>query len=94
MDQEINKLRRLNIGAGILHLVSLVAVLALATGFSLPVVATYLTEAPGSGNFSAPINLFSLRVSCVVAAFLGLSAFFRFLISSPKFFPRYEAGLK
>lgn len=94
MDQEITRLRRLNIGAGFLHLVSFVAVLALANGFSLPVVATYLTEAPGSGNFSAPINLFNIRVSFVIAAFLGLSAFFHFLISSPKFFPRYEAGLK
>ncbi len=57
-------------------------------------MATYLTEAPGSGNFSAPINLFNLRFSFVIAAFLGLSAFFHLLISSPKFFPRYEVGLK
>jgi len=94
MDQEINKLRRLNVWAGFLHLASLVAVLALANGFSLPVVATYLTEAPGSGNFSDPINLFNLRVSFIIAAFLGLSAFFHFLISSPKFFTLYKVGLQ
>ncbi|MFZ9355423.1 MAG: hypothetical protein ACO3BU_04235, partial [Ilumatobacteraceae bacterium] len=58
MEQRIAKLRRLNVFAGILHLASLIAILALATDVTLPVKATYLSEAPGTGNFSDPVDLF------------------------------------
>lgn len=78
METEINKLRRLNIIAGTLHLLSLAGILLLSNDAALPVNATYLTEAPGTGNFSAPINLFNLNISYMVAAFLALSAFFHF----------------
>ncbi|MFM7897677.1 MAG: hypothetical protein ACKO97_01765, partial [Actinomycetota bacterium] len=82
MDTRIQKLRTLNIFAGVLHLVSLIAILALSTDVSLPVRATYLSEAPGTGNFSDPIDLFSLNISWMVAAFMALSAFFHFLVAS------------
>lgn len=90
----IARLRRLNLVAAALHLVSMVAVLLLANDFSLPVRGTYLTEAPGSGNFSDPVNLFHLGTAHAIAGFLALSAFFHLLVSSPKFFPRYAAGLE
>jgi len=76
MDTQIAKLRKLNVLAGCLHLASFIAILLLADDTSLPVVATYLTEAPGTGNFSDPVNLFNLNISYMVAAFLALSAFF------------------
>ena len=94
MDLRFTKLRKLNFGAGILHLVSLIAILLLANDASLPVRATYLTEAPGTGNFSAPVDLFSLNIGYMVAAFMGLSAFFHFLVSSPQVFPKYVTGLQ
>lgn len=94
MEPEISKLRKLNLVAGFLHLASLAAILLLSNDASLPVNATYLTEAPGTGNFSDPINLFNLNIGYMVAAFLALSAFFHFLISSPAMFPRYVSGLK
>lgn len=94
MEPEIIKLRKLNLAAGFLHLASLAAILLLSNDASLPVNATYLTEAPGTGNFSDPINLFNLNIGYMVAAFLALSAFFHFLISSPAMFPRYMSGLK
>ena len=94
MEPEISKLRQLNLAAGFLHLASLAAILLLSNDASLPVNATYLTEAPGTGNFSDPINLFNLNIGYMVAAFLALSAFFHFLISSPAMFPRYVSGLK
>ena len=93
MDPRIAKLRKLNIFAGVLHLASLIAILALATDVSLPVKATYLSEAPGTGNFSDPVDLFGLNISYMVAAFMALSAFFHFLVASPVGFPRYAAGL-
>ena len=86
IDTEISKLKRLNLIAGALHLVSLLAILFLANDAKLPVNAIYLTEAPGTGNFSDPINLFNLKIGYMVAAFLALSAFFHFLIISPAMF--------
>ena len=94
IDTEISKLKRLNLIAGALHLASLLAILFLANDAKLPVNAIYLTEAPGTGNFTDPINLFNLKIGYMVAAFLALSAFFHFFISSPAMFARYTAGLK
>jgi hypothetical protein len=93
MEQQIHSLRKQNIIAGVLHLVSLTLILALANDASLPVRATYLTEAPGTGNFSDPVVLFNLSISYMVAAFMALSAFFHFYVASPKIFPHYAAGL-
>ena len=94
IDTEISKLKRLNLIAGALHLASLLAILFLANDAKLPVNAIYLTEAPGTGNFSDPINLFNLKIGYMVAAFLALSAFFHFLIMSPAMFGKYTAGLQ
>ena len=93
MDTEISKLRRLNLIAGLLHLASLIGIIALSNDASMPVRATYLTDAPTLDAFSDPVHLFNLNISWMIAAFLALSAFFHFLIISPKFFPRYAAGL-
>ena len=93
MEQRIAKLRTLNVFAGLLHLASFITILALATKVTLPVRATYLSDAPGTGNFGDPVELFSLNISWMVAAFMALSAFFHFLVASPIGFPRYAAGL-
>ena len=93
MDTEISKLRRLNLIAGLLHLASLVGIVVLSNDASMPVRATYLTDAPTLNAFSDPVHLFNLNISWMIGAFLALSAFFHFLIISPKFFPRYSAGL-
>jgi hypothetical protein len=92
-ETQIRPLRKWNIYAGLLHLTSLVAVLAFSNSFSLPVTATYMTGPPGSA-FTSPIHLFSNNVSYTIALFLGLSAFFHFLVASKKFFPKYTGGLK
>lgn len=92
-DNQIKSLRTWNISAGFLHLASLIAVLALSNNFALPVTATYMTGPPGS-DFTNPILLFSNNVSLTIALFLGLSAFFHFLVASKKFFPKYSKGLK
>lgn len=96
MDRLTNKqtkpLRKWNISTGILHLSSLIAILALSNDFSLPVTATYMTGPPGT-TFTNAIVLFNNNVSYLIAVFLGLSAFFHFLVASGKFFPKYENGL-
>jgi hypothetical protein len=93
MDSRFAALKKMNVLAGCLHLASLIAILLLANNASLPVRATYLTEAPGTGNFSDPIELFSLNIGYMVAAFMALSAFFHFFVSSPRVFPKYVDGL-
>lgn len=88
----LSKLRRFNFIAGIFHLLQLVAVLSLANDFSLPVTARYMSGPPGT-TYADPVTLFDTRVGLAVAAFLALSALAHFIVISPKFFPRYSAGL-
>lgn len=94
MIDPFKSLRKLNLIAGGLHLASLLAILFLSTDVSLPVVATYMSDAPGTGSFAAPIELFSLNISYTVAAFMALSAFFHFFVSSGPIFSKYVDGLK
>jgi len=94
MSKEINtsKLRRANVIAGVLHLAQMIVVLALANGFTLPIVARYMAGPPGS-TFSEPIVLLDAPIGLTVAIFLGLSSFFHFLVASPQFFTRYSKSL-
>ena len=70
----------------------MLAVLFLSNDFKLPINATYMSGPPGS-TFAAPVNLFNTPIGLTVAIFLGLSALAHFIVASPKFFPRYSAGL-
>ncbi len=94
MSQIVNpaKLRRYNLIAGLFHFVQMIIVLGLANDFSLPIVARYMAGPPGS-TFAEPVKLFDTPVGITVAIFLGLSAFFHFLVASPTFFNRYINGL-
>lgn len=94
MEAALAKLRPFNLIAGLLHLASFVAIVLLANDASLPVRATYMTNAPGTGEFAEPVTLANLNIGYSVAAFLALSAFFHFLVASPRVFPRYTAGLR
>jgi hypothetical protein len=88
----VSSLRRWNIGLGVLHALQAVAVLALATSFSLPVTATFLSGPPGSPA-GAPSTLFDVPIAWGVALFLLLSAGFHWLVALPGVFTRYTAGL-
>ena len=94
MKKEITpqSLRKVNIYAGVLHLVQMIGVLLLSNDFTLPINATYMSGPPGT-TFAEPIVLFNTPVGLTVAIFLGLSALAHFIVASPKFFPRYSAGL-
>ena len=94
MLDQFKSLRKLNLIAGGLHLASLFAILLLATDVSLPVRATYMSDAPGTGSFAKPLELFSLNISYTVAAFMAMSAFFHFFVSSGPIFPKYVDGMK
>jgi Heliorhodopsin len=85
-------LRRWNIGLGIVHAVQAVAVVALATDFTLPVTASFMEGPPGTAS-GAPTTLFDVSVAWGVALFLLLSAVFHWLVMLPGVFGRYISGL-
>lgn len=69
----VSRLRRWNAIAAVLHTGQAVAVLALATDFSLPVTGTYMQGPPGTPPL-APAELFDIPTGAAVAGFLLLSA--------------------
>ena len=93
MKKSLQSLRRLNVIAGIFHLILASIVLVFSNDFSLPVTASYLAGPPGS-IFTDPITLLNVRTGYAVALFLGLSSLFHFIVASKWFFARYENGLK
>lgn len=86
------RLRRTNLMLGVLHLVQGIAILLLANGFALPVTGSFLEGPPGSGPGTVR-TLFEVSMAGGVAAFLFVSAAAHFLIASPWYFDRYQAGL-
>lgn len=90
-DDRATSLRRLNLGAALLHFVSGVAVLVLASGFMLPVTGTYLAGPPGTPG--KQVNVFDLHVASAIALFLFLSSLFHLIVSAPQMFDRYRRGL-
>jgi hypothetical protein len=96
-EQQVDRLRIYNLVAGSLHLLQAVGfaiVLAmLSTQVLFPVTADYLAGPPGFPIPPERVTVFEVNIGIGVVAFLGLSAFFHFLISSPMFFGRYKNGL-
>ncbi len=86
------RLRSYNLVMGFLHAAQGAAVLWLANGFTLPVIATFMTGPPGVGSPEIQ-PVFNLGVAWGVALFLFLSAFFHLLIVSPGVWDRYLRGL-
>ena len=87
-----DRLRLWNIVMGAFHAVQGVAVVALATDFTLPITASYPTGPPGAA-LGEPTVLLDLSVAWGVAIFLFLSAFFHWIIVAPGFYERYRKGL-
>ncbi|GGK82331.1 heliorhodopsin HeR [Ornithinimicrobium pekingense] len=92
-DARFTGLRRYNVVAAVVHAAQAVAVVALATDFTLPVTGSYLAGPPGSPP-GEPVTLWDVSIPLAVAAFLALSAFFHALVASPPSFARYRAGLR
>lgn len=86
-------LRRYNIIAAVVHAAQAVAVVLLATDFTLPVTATYLEGPPGTPPGDS-VLLWDLSTPMLIALFLALSAVFHVIVASPPFFARYRAGLE
>jgi len=86
------KLRRYNVFMGVLHAAQGLAILTLASEFTLPVIGTFMTGPPG---VAAPeiTPLFDVSVAWGVAAFLFVSAIAHLLIASPGIHQWYLTNL-
>lgn len=71
--ERLKSLRAWNIALAVLHAVQAVAVLVLATSFSITVTSSYPTGPPGS-EAPAPSALFDVPVGAAIALFLFLAA--------------------
>jgi hypothetical protein len=87
------KLRRYNIGMGLLHAIQGGLVLALANDFTLPVIATYMTGPPGAADPSVE-PLFDVSIAWGVAIFLFISALAHFTVAAPRVFQWYLTNLE
>jgi heliorhodopsin len=84
-------LRRWNTSMAGLHLTQGVAMLALASSFSLPVTSSFLRMSPVTSKLVAvPEELFRLPIAPLVACFLFLSALAHALLASPWLHRWYE----
>ena len=77
--------------AGALHVAQAVAVLVLATDFTLPVTASYLEGPPGTAP-AEPVVLLDVPTGAAVAGFLILSALAHLVVST-LWWRRYVADL-
>ena len=82
-DVDTTGLRRWNLVVGGLHLVQAVVLVIVAKAASLPVVNSYLTEAPGAGQYGGPAKLFDLRIDLAIGAFLLLAAIDHLAVAGP-----------
>lgn len=83
MAQSTAGLRRLNIGAGVLHLVQGVAVILLANDFALPVTSFFWNDAPNGRLDPTRLDrMFDVPIGWAAALFLFLSAFFHLLVAT------------
>jgi hypothetical protein len=87
------RLRRYNIGMGLLHALQGGLVLVLANDFTLPVIATYMTGPPGATDPSIE-PLLDVSIAWGVAVFLFISAIAHFTIAAPRVFDWYLANLE
>lgn len=97
VDEQITRLRSYNLVAGTLHLLQAIAfgwfLSQLDNQVTFPVTADYMAGPPGSG-LTERVTVFDINLGFGVVAFLAMSSFFHYLISTPWFFGRYGNGLK
>ncbi len=83
---DLGRLRKMNIGAGLLHLVSAIVMTIIASDFTLPVTTFNLNGPPGTPVSEGTLStLVDVQLAPLTAGFLYLSAFFHFVIAFPAF---------
>lgn len=91
LEPRFRNLRRWNLVVGVVLVAQAVVIATLQNGFRIPVVATYLTGAPGTPAEAQKIGDFQLGWG--VFAFMLLSGLALLLIASPGIFGWYKRNL-
>jgi len=92
--ERLRGLRRWNTGLSALHLIQGLAILALASSFSLPVTSSFLRmDRVADKLVAVPNVLFRVRIGPLVAAFLLISAIAHAALASPRLHSWYERNL-
>ena len=92
--ERLRGVRRWNAGLSVLHLIQALAILALASSFSLPVTSSFLRMSTATNRLIAvPNELFRVRIGPLVAAFLLISAIAHAALASPRLHAWYERNL-
>lgn len=89
----MTRLRKWNLGLGLLHAAQGVAILALANAFALPVTAAFMEGPPGT-PVGSPETLFEVRMAWGIAAFLFLSAVAHLTLTIPRIEAWYRRNLE
>ncbi len=79
--RKMSRLHRLNLIATVFFAVQVVILLLISEPAKLPVIGSFLTEAPGSGLYGTK-DLFDLRIDILVALFLALAAIDHFAVGT------------
>jgi hypothetical protein len=77
----LDRLRRLNLIATVFFAAQVIVLLLISEPAKLPVIGSFLTDAPGSGQYGSKV-LFDLRIDIMVALFLALAAIDHFAVGS------------
>jgi hypothetical protein len=80
---ESRKLRRWNLGVGLIHAAQATVLLLIASDASLPVYASWIDGPPGSANLNTGEPLFDVPFAAATAAFLYLAAIDHLLVGGP-----------
>ncbi len=91
-DTALRGLRRWNIGLAVLHAAQALAVLLLASGFAITVIASYAQGPPGT-DLVNPVSILDVRIGWAIATFLALAAIDH-LVTATAGRRRYETDLR
>lgn len=89
---QLARLRRLNLGVGLAHLIQAIVLLVIANDFAIPIVADVQTGPPGS-DLVVVKEFFDLRFAPAIALFLFLAAADHLLTAAPGVVGWYERNL-
>ena len=92
IERQLRQLRTWNIVVGLILAVQAILIAVLTNSFSLPVNATFMTNAPGVGQPTLH-HLFNIRTGWGVFAFLAISAISLLVIASPLAYSWYKRNL-
>ena len=89
----LERLRRVNLLVGMLHLIQAAVMLGMSGGLRFPVTVSFLAADPITAQPASPEVVFQVPYGPLVALFLGLAALDHLLVVAPRINRRYNEHL-